>query len=78
MFINKAKEYSEMNPPDIVQFSEKLWGAAALLVKLFYLKNFGILIKSHAARSAMLKAIYSGCTAQDAGFLGETWQKAEM
>ncbi|KAE9547080.1 hypothetical protein FO519_009708, partial [Halicephalobus sp. NKZ332] len=77
-FICKAKEYSEKEPPDVVQFSEKVWGAAALCVKQFYLNNFRILIKSHQARSVMVDLIGAGCNWKDAVFLGKTWKEAEM
>ncbi|KAE9553734.1 hypothetical protein FO519_003044 [Halicephalobus sp. NKZ332] len=77
-FIRKAAEYSKKKPADVVQFCEKAWGAAALSVKRFYLKNFGILIKSHRAESVMLFAICTGCNSKDAAFLGRTWKEAEI
>lgn len=66
-----------MKPPDVVQFSWKAWGAAALLVTQFYLKYFKILIKSHAAKNAMMKLIYAGCSPQDVAFLADTWKDAQ-
>ncbi|CAJ0916816.1 unnamed protein product, partial [Mesorhabditis belari] len=38
-FIEKLEEYSNKNPPDVDQFSEKLWGAAAICVTECFLNG---------------------------------------
>jgi len=76
-FIDKAKEYSDMLPPDVVQFSEKAWGAASICVVEFYLKHFKNLIKSHSAKRKLLQAICAGLDRDEAFEVGSTWKDAE-
>jgi hypothetical protein len=76
-FISKARDYSDKNPPDIVQFSEKAWGAASICVIMFYLKNFKTLITSHGAKRAMTKAVCAGLGGKESQFVWETWRMAE-
>jgi len=66
-----------MLPPDVVQFSEKAWGAASICVVEFYLENFKVLIKSHSAKWKLLKAICAGLDRNEAFEVGSTWAKAE-
>lgn len=76
-FIEKAKEYSDKSSPDVVQFSEKAWGAAAIFVKEFFLKRFSILIKSHLAKSYLLNAICTGLNGKQTCKVKDAWSKAE-
>lgn len=77
VFITKAREYSAKSPPDVVQFSEKAWRAAAICVNQFYLKNFEILISSHAAKSKLLKPICAILDGESSWFVRDTWNEAE-
>lgn len=77
LFMEEAKSYSNKNPPNVVQFCEKLWGAAVLCVTKFVLANFRILIKSHQAGRELIKAICTGLNGTDGGDIMWAWAKAE-
>ncbi|EFP07213.1 hypothetical protein CRE_13448 [Caenorhabditis remanei] len=76
-FLNKALEYSNKAPPDVTQFSEKSWGAAALCVKEFFLKHYGILIKSHSAKAKLIDSICCGLPVKEAIDVKNVWIRAE-
>eukprot|EP00081_Caenorhabditis_elegans_P024853 NP_507786.2 Uncharacterized protein CELE_Y43F8B.13 [Caenorhabditis elegans] len=59
VFLAKAKEMSELNPPDVVLFSECIWGAATVCIKTFFLENFGTLINSHRSIEKFMDVVYS-------------------
>ncbi|KAI6209679.1 hypothetical protein M3Y96_00246400 [Aphelenchoides besseyi] len=65
-------------PYDFNVFIQKAKEYSALIcVKEFYLKKFGILIKSHAAKSKLLDAICVGLNVEQAIEVKNAWTKAE-
>ncbi|CAD18881.1 BTB domain-containing protein [Caenorhabditis elegans] len=76
-FITEAREFSNMSPPDIDQFEIKARGAASICVVEFFLKHFGILIKSNKAKSSLMEVICFGLSSKQAVQVIDIWMKAE-
>jgi hypothetical protein len=75
--IEKAKEFSELVPPDVVLFSEASWSAFALFLKEFYLENCKLLMTSHSANRALANAIRKGLDEENSEAFKKIFSGAE-
>ncbi|CAB03917.2 AAA_lid_7 domain-containing protein [Caenorhabditis elegans] len=57
VFLAKAREMSDLNPPDLVLFSECIWGAANVCIKTFFLVNFKTLLMNHGDISNFMDVV---------------------
>ncbi|KAI6235411.1 hypothetical protein M3Y95_00048900 [Aphelenchoides besseyi] len=76
--IEKATEYWNQVPLDIPLFCETLWSAATISVKTFFLKNFGILVKSNVTKAHLITLIYDGLPRDEAYKVIDAWATAKV
>ncbi|CAR64659.1 HEPN domain-containing protein [Caenorhabditis elegans] len=57
LYLEKAENMLVLSPPDVVLFSELIWGAAAMCIRKFCLSNFKINIKSHGATLRLMNIV---------------------
>ncbi|CAI2352435.1 unnamed protein product [Caenorhabditis sp. 36 PRJEB53466] len=78
-FIDKARHYLSLSPPDLIQSSEKIWFAAVYAVKEAYLSCGGIDLKSHNSLTYFCRFAlhHSGLPWKRFDYLSDCWVKAE-
>ncbi|CAB07268.2 SNF2 N-terminal domain-containing protein [Caenorhabditis elegans] len=79
MFLIKAKEMSEQNPPDIVMFCNLIWGAAVICLRKFFLSRFQLEVSKPQIQEKLMKIVLESFTNEPivCGRLYEAWEHAK-
>ena len=62
VFLTKAKEMSEQDPPDIVIFSNLIWGAAVICLRKFFLTRLQLEVSGQHAQEKLREIVLDTST----------------